>query len=152
MRAAVVVVVALVAVACSSKEEDLFSLRAANRGALDDLYSSYGGGALAGELKKETDRGVDEVRKQPAQPGDGAAAAVEFLKVLGNAATEVDRVMFDDQCLALGRGQHAVIFNDKGKAFFARGDVAKACTSIAIRAVKINALEKAIGLAPLPQG
>ena len=116
-------------------------MRRDNRAALDGLYSSYGGGALAGELKKETEKGVDEARRQ-AEPG----AAIEFLKVVGNAATEVDRVVFEEQCLQLGRGERPAIFNDKAKAFFGRDQVERSCTAIASRAVKIEALERELGL------
>ncbi|MDP2340906.1 MAG: hypothetical protein Q8O67_08115 [Deltaproteobacteria bacterium] len=141
---AVVVVVALSA--CTSKEEDLFSLRRDNRAALDGLYDGYGGGALAGEVKREMDKGVDEARTHR-----DPEAAVELLKVLGNMATEVDRVAFEEQCLELGRGGRPVILNDKGKAFFARGDVERACAAIAVRAVKIQTLERELGLAVDPQ-
>ena len=123
--------------ACSSQQEDLFSLRRDNRAALDGLYASYGGGALAGELKKETDKGIVEARKH-AEPD----AAVELLKVFGNAATEVDRVSFEEQCQELGRGHRPVVFNDKARAFFARPDVERACAAVASRTVKIEALER----------
>jgi hypothetical protein len=144
--AAAALALALALVGCASKQEDLFALRRDNRAALDALYDSYGGGALAGEVKKELDKGATEARKQP-EP----EAAIELLKVLGNAATEVDRVMFEEQCQQLGRGEHPVVLNDKGKAFFARGDVERACTTVAVRMVKIAALERELGLAVDPQ-
>lgn len=91
----------------SSKEDRLVQTRLEQRRVLDRLYATYGGGQLAGELQKETARGVAEVDVQAARDGNqnGAAAAKELLKVMGNAVGEFDLAAFEAQCETLGGGQ-----------------------------------------------
>jgi hypothetical protein len=127
---------------CTSKEEQLVSLKRDNRAALDNLYARYGGGALAAGLKQESARGIADVNRQG---GEGKDTAVELLKMFGNAAGEVDRIAFEEQCFSLGRGERPAILNDKARVFFAdRANIA-ACEKVGTRAVKIEALERELG-------
>lgn len=132
-------------VGCASKEEQLVSLKRENRVALDGLYARYGGGALAGELKKETAKGVDDVRRQG---GEGQETATAMLQMFGNAVGEVDRIAFQEQCLGFGRGERPPVLNDKARAFFADNANVSACESVGARQLKVAALERELGLPP----
>ena len=114
---------------------------------LEIFLPALGGGALAGELQKETARGVAEAQRQG---GEGKDTAVELLKVFGSAAGEIDRIAFEEQCLSFGRGERPAVFNDKARAFFAVGGNVDDCEAAATRALKIAALERELGVAPTP--
>jgi hypothetical protein len=68
--------------------------------------------------------------------------------MVGNAASGVDRVAFEEQCTALGRGERPMILNDKAKAFFAAPGVVSECGTIAVRLAEVQALERELGLQP----
>lgn len=141
----VVVAVSLgVLVGCpGSKEDQLIDARRDQRALLDKLYAEYGGGALAAEVRAQAQKGEKEVAQQPTQ--DGAQAALELLKTVGNAAGEMDKVAFETQCHSLGAGGRPLIFNDKAKAFFAQRSVEERCLQVAKLAASIEALERELG-------
>lgn len=148
---ATVVVLVLVSLAfagaCTrSKEDQLVAARRERRVIIDKLYEEYGGGALAAEVKKEADRGAAEIAREP--PREGKDAAVEVMKMMGNAAGEVDRAAFEVQCLTLGEGDRPIIINDKAKQFFSSSATEKQCIEVAQLGRKIAELEKELGVKP----
>jgi hypothetical protein len=149
MRTLVLVTLLALAACSGSKEDQLIEARREQRGLLDKLYADYGGGALAAEVKAETKKGEQQAAQEPKQ--DGAQAAIEFLKTVGNAAGEFDRAAFEVQCETLGNGGRPVILNDKAKAYFAQKSVETRCLEVAKVSRKIEGLERELGdRAPRP--
>lgn len=138
------------AVGCTgSKADDLIDARRERRALLDTLYAEYGGGALAKELQTGAQQEQQKLAQQPAQEGKDAAR--EFLKTVGNAVGEVDRVAFEEQCDTLGGGSRPVILNDKAKAFFGNKGVEERCAKVAKLSLAIRTLEKELGDSAPPQ-
>lgn len=143
--AMVATMASLLLAGCASKQERLFSNRRDNRAVLDALYARYGGGAFAAELQK------DITGQQVLTATASSGTANELFKMMGNAVGEVDRVAFDLQCEAIGRGERPGALNDKARAFFAAGDVVDACGEVAVREIRIRALEVDLGLRSDPE-
>lgn len=148
---AAVVVLALGSLALSSgctasKEDQLVAARRERRVIIDKLYEEYGGGTLAAEVKKETDRGAAEIAREP--PREGKDAAVEVMKMMGNAAGEVDRAAFEAQCVTLGEGDRPIIINDKAKQFFSSTATERQCIEVVRLGRKITELETELGVKP----
>lgn len=147
LRLAAILLAVALAVGCASKEERLFTARRDNRAVLDGLYARYGGGPLAAELQHD----IEGNRQQIANgAGTASGSANELLKMMGNAVGEVDRVAFDAQCEAIGRGERPGALNDKARAFFAATDVIDSCGVVATNEIKINELEVELGLRSRP--
>lgn len=130
----------------SSKEDQLVEARRERRVIIDKLYEEYGGGALAAEVKKEADREAAEIAREP--PQEGKDAALEIMKMMGNAAGEVDRAAFEVQCATLGEGERPIIINDKAKQFFSSSATEKQCIKVAQLSRKIAELERELGVKP----
>jgi len=145
--AAALFAVAVTVVGCASKEERLFSARRDSRAVLDGLYARYGGGPLAAKLQHD----IEGNRQQIANDvGTASGSANELLKMMANAVGEVDRVAFDAQCEAIGRGERPGALNDKARAFFAAADVIDSCGVVATNEIKIHELEVELGLRAPP--
>jgi hypothetical protein len=146
MKQLAIVTVASVVVALSgcqgSKEDQLVDAKRDRRAIVDALYTEYGGGALASEMKKDTDDAATKIAADPQT--DGKQSALELMKLVGNAASEVDRAAFEVQCTQLGSGDRPVVLNDKAKAFFAQGSVEKKCAEVAKLERTIERLEREI--------
>ena len=125
-----------------SKEELLVDAKRDRRALVDALYAEYGGGALAAEMKRDTDNAATKIQAEP--PTDGKQSALELMKVVGNAVGEVDRSAFELQCTQLGSGERPVVLNDKAKTFFAQGSVEKKCAEVAKLERTIERLEREI--------
>lgn len=114
-----------------SPAERLIDLRTKRTETMDALYTTYGGGTLTNEVKKETDEAID---KNTEKSGN------KFLKALKNTVSEVDRSMFEKHCLTLGSGNHAEIITEKAKDFFEKPENLKTCKEIAVLDIKISEL------------
>ena len=134
VRSVVVAVLGLASFlgACSNDGERLADARAERRAALDAAYESYGGGALAAEVKKEAAREA---------PNTQDAVGRELLATLAGAAGEIDRVAYEEQCLSFGRGERPVVLNEKARAHFADGKALDRCKKAAKLDDEVRALE-----------
>ena len=111
---------------CKSNQEKLVDLRTDLRTTLDELYSAYGGGALAAQPKGEA--------QEPERP-DGARATVARL------VGELDRSYFEGFCLARGRGERPFSLSAKLDAFMREPANEKACREAARLGERIAELE-----------
>ena len=114
--------------------------RQQQQAALQSLYEQYGGSDVA--------RAVQDVADEQTKPAEDVvdAFANTLLGELAGAAKELDRLAFDQTCLAVGRGEAQLMTSEKGRVFFAREDVMSGCTQAAVRAAKIERLEASLGL------
>jgi hypothetical protein len=109
-------------VACMSREEKLIDRRHRLRATLDELYESYSGRAAAKEER-----------------GEGADSAAG---VVGRLLAGVDRVHFDEYCLAVGRGERPFSVSGKVETFMKEAGNAKACRRAAEIQLSIDELER----------
>lgn len=119
--------------ACKSDAERLMEYQRESRDILDTLYTQYGGGDLAHEIKNELGKSKN---------GTGDELERKLTDVVGNLALEMDRDAFELQCKEVGRGERPAILNDKAKAFFARAEVGERCSRVSTLQVKIAELKK----------
>jgi hypothetical protein len=110
--------VALLA-ACKSPQEKLLERRREQRETLDRLYARLGS---AGGAKKEE--------------GGGSAGLVG--RILG----EADRTYFEQQCLALGRGERTLALSQQLDEFLQREDVQRECRRSVDLQLEIEELER----------
>jgi hypothetical protein len=110
---------------CKSDQEKLIDLRTELRTKLDELYSAYGGGALAAQARSDAEeRDADE----------GSATAA---RVVG----ELDRSWFEGYCLARGRGERPFNLSGKLEAFMSDPANEEACRAAAKLQLRIAELE-----------
>jgi hypothetical protein len=117
--AAAVAIVAVAALAgCKTPEDKLVDLRRDQRATLDRLYSEYGG--IGVERREET----------------GSAGI--FGRILG----EADRSYFEQQCLAVGRGERPFSLSAKLDELLRREDVQSDCRRSADLQREIDELQR----------
>jgi hypothetical protein len=153
VRVALVVLIALVvpgAAGCRSKEEQLADARRELVAAEDALFRTYGGSEVAAEVDQQARAaGQPASTSTASQPADPLAALVG--QVVGNAARELDREMFANDCRRLGHGERVPFLTDKGRTFFGRPDTETACRKIATLADTVARLEGEMGLPAAPR-
>jgi hypothetical protein len=137
-------------VGCSSKEDELRGLRADVSAIFDAQYAAYGGGGLARVVQSSAQKGAADLQQRQDVEADAKATGTELLGMLKGVAGEADRLAFEEQCLAVGRGERPIILNDKAKAFFAQADVKKACAQASDKDRKARALARELGLPQAP--
>ncbi len=116
--AAAAAIAALAAAAgCRTAEEKLVDRRREQRAVLDRLYSGYGGTV----------------------PPKEEASSAGFVDRLLSVA---DRPMFEQQCLAGGRGERPFALSAKLDEFLRRPDVQRDCRRSADLQLEIDALER----------
>jgi hypothetical protein len=125
-RLSPILVATVLLAACKSDAEKLVDLRTDLRTKLDELYSAYGGGALAAQAKGQVE--------EPERP-DGARATTARL------VGELDRSYFEGFCLARGRGERPFCLSGKLDAFMKEAANEKACRDAAKLAARIAELE-----------
>ncbi len=104
--------------ACKSPQEKLVERRREQRAVLDRLYSQYGGSGL-------------EPKEEPGSAG-----------IVGQILGEADRSYFEQQCLAVGRGERSFSLTAKLQEFLRRDDVQRDCRRSADLQMEIDALER----------
>ena len=104
--------------ACKSAQEKLVERRREQRATLDRLYAEYGGSGV-------------EPKEEPGSAG-----------IVGRILGEADRSYFEQQCLALGRGERAFSLTAKLQGFLRRDDVQRDCRRSADLQMEIEALER----------
>lgn len=106
--------------ACKSSEQKLVEKRRDLRATLDRLYVDYGGSGLA----KET--GV---------PESG---------LVGRFVAEVDRSYFEQQCLAIGRGERPFNVSEGLETFLGEPSHTRACRDAADLEIEVASLERTV--------
>ena len=104
---------------CKSPQERLLDRRRDQRATLDRLYSEF----------RESEA---EAKKEEA----GAAG------IVGRLLGEVDRSYFEQQCMAVGRGERPLALSAKLEEFLQRADVQSDCRRSADLQLEIDALQK----------
>lgn len=107
---------AALALGCRTPEQRLLDARRDLRATLDDLYADY---------------------REAAAPEGG-----EDPGLLGRLVGEVDRSWFEQQCLALGRGERPVGASARAEAFLHERGNARACRKAADLQLEIEKLER----------
>lgn len=110
---------AALALGCRTPEQKLLDTRRELRTTLDDLYADY---------------------REAAAPEGGEDGGV-----IGRLFGEVDRSWFEQQCLALGRGERPVGMSGRLETFLRERGNARACRKAADLQLEIDALERETG-------
>lgn len=121
-RLGVVALAAAGILACASPAERLAEARRDLRGLLDEAYASYGGGPIAGDAR--------------ARDGEeGRSVAARFLG-------EADRALFEQHCLAYGRGERPFSLSAKLDAWVKEHE--STCREASELALRIQELERKV--------
>jgi hypothetical protein len=129
----------------------LIELRSKRTAKLDALYAVYGKGEVTGRMAKDVRREAARLDAEASAEEDAPDAedrnkdakrlASSMLKVMGNAAEELDRATFDLNCETLGRGERPALYSEKSKLFFEGAEAKKGCREVAELSVEIAAGE-----------
>jgi hypothetical protein len=110
----------LVLAGCQTAEEKLLDRRHELRAALQQLHGAYGG---SGDAREDEER-------------DGG--------VLRQVIGEVDRLHFEQQCLAVGRGERPLMLSRRLAAFLEEPENARACRRVSELQAEVEALERRV--------
>jgi hypothetical protein len=137
---------AALATACRTPEEKLVDRRHELRELLDGLYATYGGSDLAKEVRGEAagDEEVARERGERGARGQDDEAEPQGAGLVGRLVTEMDRSLFEQSCLDLGRGGRPFVLSDKLAAFLAEPDHAADCRKAARLRAEVDALEREV--------
>lgn len=112
--------------ACKTPEQRLVDRRHELRATLDGLYGAFGGSDLA-----RAGQGLEAQGAPPAEAG-----------LVGRLMGEADRSYFEQQCLAIGRGERPFSLSGKLDTFLKDPEHARDCRRAAELALDVAALER----------
>jgi outer membrane murein-binding lipoprotein Lpp len=128
-RLSPILVATVLLAGCKSDAEKLVDLRTDLRTKLDELYSAYGGGALAAQAEGDAE-----------EPERSDVARTAAARLVG----ELDRSYFEGFCLARGRGERPFSLSGKLDAFMKEAANEKACREAAKLEARIAQLESKV--------
>jgi hypothetical protein len=108
--------------ACRSPEEKLADRRRELRESLDALHGAYVAAGTA---------------EAPAEGGDGG--------LVGRVVGELGRAVFEQHCLAIGRGERPFALSGRLESFMAEPANARACRRAADLQLEVDALAREVG-------
>lgn len=129
-------IVVVTFVCACSKESEFIDAREEVRNVMARLYVAYGGGAIARAATRDVRKAG--IRHNGAR--DESTIAAEGM------IRDVDRTMFESQCLEVGRGRTVFFLTAKARTFFSKPEVRETCRAAATADLKARRLATELGV------
>lgn len=124
-----------------SDQDKLVQERLELRQMEDVLFAEFGGTDWVNKTDQELRMAVAQAQGTNSDP---AADSLEGM--LGNAARAMDKEVFIENCLMVGRGMRVSFFSDKSRQFFSIPDTHKRCIKLAQNTSEVADLESKLGV------